>query len=146
MTVEHYEIELLRAKADLPAYDLGRKPSAAPANRFSVSAPDGRDVVSAGDSLEFLLELARPCEDVSAVLLCDHRRGGGLQGFPVNRTNAVEMRAADASRRVWKASVPVSSCGTAKPRQVYVKCTTLGGGLALPLFTSFACGFDGKNG
>ncbi len=117
-----------------------------PANSLSAVLQGGSQTAAPGDTLEIVLELARPCEDVSAVLLCDHGRGGGLQGFPVNRTNAVEMRAADASRRVWKASVPVSSCGTAKPRQVYVKCTTLGGELALPLFTSFACGFDGKNG
>ena len=96
-----------------------------------------------GGVFEVALELAAPCEDVTATLLIDHGTGSGFVGFPVNGTNALEMKMADASGRRWKASVPVKTCGKAGARRVYVKCIVLGGSLNTPLFTTINQPFNG---
>ena len=115
-----------------------------PANSLAAEVVGNPKTAKPGDTVEIVLELAAPCEDLTAVLLCDHGHGGGLQGFSINGTNALELKAADESGRIWKASFPIKSCDKAKPRHVYVKCTTLGGALKLPILTSFACGFGAK--
>ncbi len=94
-----------------------------------------------GDAIEISLELAEPCEDVSAMFVRDAGKGSGLQAFSVNGTSTIELRPADGSGRLWRATVPVSSSGTAKRRQVYVKCQVLGGSLDVPIFTNIDAEF-----
>lgn len=108
-----------------------------PSNYIVAEASREAGTIIPGSVLDVTLNLATPCEDVTATLLIDYGHGGGLVAFPVNGTNAIELKATkDGGGRVWKASIPVKSCGMAKARQVYVKCVVLGGALKIPLFTA----------
>ena len=115
-----------------------------PADFIVAEAANGAGAIEKRGVLDVTLTLAEPCEDVTTTLLIDYGHGGGFVSFPVNGTNAIELKAAkDGGGRVWKASVPVKSCGKAKARQVYVKCIVLGGALKTPLFTTVNQPFGG---
>lgn len=111
-----------------------------PPNLLSAEV-EGGGVARPGARLRICLELDAPCEDVTAVMLCDREHGGGLQGFAVNGTNSLDMKATDRSGRRWEAVVDVRKCAAAKPRRVYVKCLVLGGALKTPVFTNFTSAF-----
>ena len=109
----------------------------APANFAVVEPSDGNGRIRPGSVVEVSLKLDSPCEDVTATFLVDRGRGSGFVGFPVNGTNAIELRTNPADGGlVWNASIPVKSCGTARAREVYVKFIVLGGSLRMPLFTT----------
>ena len=114
-----------------------------PADFVVAEAAGGASAIAPGGVLEVALELAEPCEDVTATLLIDHGTGSGFVAFPVNGTNAIELKMADATGRRWKASIPVKTCGKAGARRVYVKCIVLGGALKTPLFTTVNQPFQG---
>lgn len=105
-----------------------------PENSVEAGTADGEGAIRPGSVLEVTLHLAAPCEDATASLLIDRAKGGGFEGFPVNGTNAVALEAVDETRRAWRASIPVKTCGEAAARKVYVKCAVLGGSLKAPLF------------
>lgn len=113
-----------------------------PPNCLSATVAGAPETAKAGDEIRIELTLEKPCEDVSAAFFCDEGRGGGMQGYAVNGMNAIELRSADAAGRRWTATIPIRSCVKAKARSVYVKCTTLGGGVPTPIFTNFACAFE----
>ena len=107
-----------------------------PANFAIAEAAGGEGAIKPGSILNVTLELAASCADVTAMLLVDHGKGAGFVGFPVNGTNAIELKPADGCCRVWKAAIPVKSCGIAAARKVYAKFIVLGGSLKTPLFTT----------
>ena len=108
-----------------------------PMDFIVAEAADGADAIRPGGSVVVTLNLSAPCEDVTAMFLIDRGKGAGCVGFPINGTNAIDLKATnDGGGRVWKASVPVKSCGKADARRVYVKCAVLGGSLQTPLFTT----------
>ena len=111
-----------------------------PPNLLSAEV-EGGGVARPGARLRICLELEDPCEDVTAVLLCDRCHGSGLQGFAVNGTNSLDMKATDKSGRRWAAAVDVRKCAEADPRHVFVKCMVLGGTLKTPIFTNFTSAF-----
>ena len=126
-------------KFDNHNFDIGVKRLRcvkSPADFIVAEAAGGASAIAPGGVFEVALELAAPCEDVTTTLLIDHGHGSGFVGFPINGTNAIELKMADASGRKWKASVPVKTCGKAGARRVYVKCIVLGGALKTPLFTT----------
>ena len=103
----------------------------------------GKGGIWKGSVLDVTLNLASPCEDVTASLLIDNGGGSGFEGFPVNGTSAAELKPAEGGGScVWKASIPVKSCRKAAARRVYVKCIALGGPLAVPLFTTINQPFE----
>lgn len=106
-----------------------------PADFIVAESAGGAGAIVKGSVLDVTLALAAPCEDVAATFLIDHGGGFGFVDFPVNGTGVIEFKATKGGGgRVWKASIPVKSCGRAKARQVYVKCIVLGGALRTPLF------------
>ena len=108
-----------------------------PADFIVAEAKAGADAIRPGGTLDVTLTLASPCADVTAAFFIDRGRGAGLEGFQVNGTNAIELKATkDGAGRVWKASVPIEKCGKADARKVYIKCIVLGGSLNVPLFTT----------
>ena len=110
-----------------------------PMDFIVAEAADGADTIRPGGTIDVTLSLSAPCEDVTAMFLVDHGKGAGCVGFPINGTNAIDLKATKGSGgRVWKASIPVKSCGKADARRVYVKCIVLGGSLKTPLFTTVA--------
>ena len=115
-----------------------------PSDFIVAEAANGAEAIRPGETLDVTLTLAAPCEDVTATLLVGRGHGASLVGFPVNGTNAIDLKAAkDGGGRVWKASIPVKSCGTAGAQKVYVKCIVLGGALKVPLFTTINQPFKG---
>lgn len=108
-----------------------------PADFITVETAGGADVIRPGETIDVTLTLAEPCADVSAAFLIDYGKGRGFVGFPVNGTNAIELKATkDGAGRIWKASIPVKRCDKADARRVYIKCIVLGGTLNVPIFTT----------
>ena len=115
-----------------------------PANFIVAESSGGEGAIAPGSVLDVTLTLAEPCEDVTTTLLVDHGNGSGFVSFPVNGTNAIELKATkEGGGRVWKASIPVNKSGKARARQVYVKCIVLGGALRTPLFATVNQPFGG---
>ena len=102
-----------------------------------LSATSGGEVIAPGSEIEIALELAEPCEDVVAEFRYDSGHGGGAEPYKVNGSSQIELKAADSTLCRWTARVPVKSCGDAKARRVFVKCTVIGGALDLPILTNF---------
>lgn len=102
-----------------------------------LSATSGGEVIAPGSEIEIALELAEPCEDVVAEFRYDAGHGGGAEPYKVNGSSQIELKAADSTLCRWTARVPVKSCGDAKARRVFVKCTVIGGALDLPILTNF---------
>lgn len=108
-----------------------------PTDFIVAEVADGAEAIRPGCKLDVAVTLAAPCADVATTLLVDRGCGAGLEGFLLNGTNAIDLKAtADGGGRVWNASIPVKSCGNAEAHKVYVKCVVLGGVLKVPLFTT----------
>ena len=110
-----------------------------PENRIEIEVEKAGKTIAPGDTIRVKVVLKEPCADVSGVFRRDWGRGPDV--FSVNGTDALELKAADDSGRVWISETKVGSCGVSKPREVSLKVTTLGGALDTPLFTTFAEGF-----
>lgn len=111
-----------------------------PDNLLSAQASEG-SVIGKGSRIKVRLELAAPCDDVTASFaLCGKRVA--FAPFKVNGRDDIEMKAVDSSRRVWESDISVSSCDTAGSTEVFVKATVLGGALKKPILTNFVEAFE----
>ena len=107
-----------------------------PADCLSCVAANGEKVQKIGDSFTVRLDLAEPCEDVSAVLLCDRAGGGGFRPFNVNGTNALALKRTDGTGRHWEVTVRVARVDNdTRGHAVFIRAAVLGGKLDLPIFT-----------
>ena len=102
-----------------------------------LSATVEGDVIAPGSEIEIRLDLAEPCEEVVTEFRHDRGTGGGAEPYKVSGKSQVDLKPTDETRCHWTARVPVTSCGDAKPRTVFVKCTLLGGALEVPILTNF---------
>lgn len=106
-----------------------------PANRLELIPPPGCTAIGPGDTFTVALDLADPCEEVSAVFLWDHGKGRGLQPFSVNGSDVVDLRRVDAAGCSWRSEIAVKSCGGTEKQRPAVRVTLLGGSLSTPIFT-----------
>lgn len=117
-------------KAVFGRFELGGRP----ANSVQVVTRKKGEKVVPGDLLGVKVILDEPCADVSCLIRRDW--GRGPEPFQINGSDALELHAVDSSGKVWQGKIAVQSCGEAKAREVFLKVTTLGGALELPLFTT----------
>lgn len=96
--------------------------------------PSSTDRVKVGDRLLVRVVLKDPCLDMNCAFFRDC--GRGAERFNLNGSGSAELKAKDGSGRLWEVDVPVQSCGYAASREVFVRVTTLGGGLDVPLYAN----------
>ncbi len=104
-----------------------------PENSLGVIIPGGKKELKPGDKFTIQLTLKDPCEDVSCQLILGNRL------FPLNGSNAVELKPVDRDCRIWKAEITVKDFQNKKKRgvemySVLVKATVLGGKLDTPIY------------
>lgn len=125
-------IDIHGMTVDFNAIKLGQKPI----DRVEVESST-EDVIAPGSTMSVRVYLSRPCEEVASELLLTPKTGG-MKPFAVNGTKGLELRMLDEEGFVWGADVPVTRCGNAEGRSVFLKVTPLGNGDSRSLFGSIA--------
>ena len=105
-----------------------------PADYLLCTCADGGTTVTNGTKLVVTLKLRDPADEATACFLLG--TSGGMHGFPINGSEAIQMRRADKKGLLWKGEVVVRKHEAfRKKRQLVVRATVLGGALDLPIFT-----------
>lgn len=110
----------------------------APRNRLRAWSPDGKKMLDKGDILKVELVLDAPCEDVNCIITTFGRRAKPVL---INGRNDITLHPLDNTMTRWGADVTVGSATSAKPDELRLKCSVLGGALSCPVSTPVECGF-----
>ena len=115
-----------------------------PANYVRTRGDPDRKAISPGGTLSVAVKLAEPCEELSVELLQSTSQWG-FKPFLVNGNNALELKPVGGDGCHWAVKLPVTSCSRAGANEVFVRASTLGGGLKRPIYGQFKVPFDNRS-